>query len=142
MENDFVTFDRNTLMITIRPEGGKELKITKDDVQISYFSGGPGGQNVNRNLNGVRLIYRIPEEYRMNALRTQELVTRVIGKRSMHHNMQTAFEQLAHKARRYFYVPPHRKKTKTPKRAKEKRLHDKKMKSLKKQSRSKMKDGL
>ncbi|MBU1018115.1 hypothetical protein KKA33_03760 [Patescibacteria group bacterium] len=138
MQNDFVTFDHDKLEITIHPEGGKDLVIKKDDVQISYFSGGPGGQNVNRNQKGVQLIFPIPEAYRRGAQRTQQLVTRVMGKRSLHHNIQAAFEQLAHKAHQYFYVPSARKKTKTPKRAKEKRLKNKKIKSLKKQDRGKV----
>lgn len=138
MQNDFVTFDRDKLTITVRLESKKDLVINKDNVQISYFSGGPGGQHANRNINGVRLIYEIPDDYRRAALKTQQLVTRVIGRRSMHHNLQTAFEQLSHKVRQYFYVPPVRKETKTPKRAKEKRLREKKMKSLKKETRKKV----
>ena len=142
MENNLVTFNRDKLTITIRPEGKKDLVIDKNNVDISYFSGGPGGQNVNRNLKGVQLIFSIPSDYRREAQRTQQLVTRVMGKRSLHQNMQRAFEQLAHKISQYFYVPPRRKKTKTPKRAKEKRLKNKKMKSLKKQGRQKIKDDL
>ncbi len=138
MQNDFVTFDRDKLTITVRPEGKKDLVIDKNNVSISYFSGGPGGQNVNRNLKGVQLIFSIPSDYRREAQRTQQLVTRVIGKRSLHQNLQRAFEQLAHKIRQYFYVPPVRKKTKTPRRAKEKRLHNKKMKSMKKETRKRV----
>lgn len=138
MENDFVTFDRDKLTITVRLEGKKDLVIDKNNVDISYFSGGPGGQHANRNLNGVRLIYQIPDDYRRMALKTQQLVTRVIGRRSMHHNLQTAFEQLSHKVRQYFYVPPVRKEAKIPKKAKEKRLKDKKIKSMKKDARKKV----
>jgi len=138
MENEFVTFDRGHLEIIVRPQGGKDFVVNKDNVDISYFSGGPGGQNVNRNLKGVQLIFRIPDAYRRESQKTQQLVTRVMGKRSLHHNLQAAFEQLAHKIRHYFYVPPVRRKTKKPKRADEKRLKNKKMKSLKKQDRGKV----
>ena len=138
MQNDFVIFDWDKLTITVRLEGKKDLVINKDNVQISYFSGGPGGQHANRNINGVRLIYEIPDDYRRIAQKTQQLVTRVIGRRSMHHNLQTAFEQLSHKVRQYFYVPPVRKETKIPKRAKEKRLREKKMKSMKKETRKRV----
>lgn len=138
MEKDFVEFDRDKLEIIVRPEGGKEFKVTKDDVQISYFSGGPGGQNVNRNLKGVQLILPLPSDNRHEAQKTRQLVTRVMGKRSLHHNLQTAFEQLAHKLRQYFYVPPVRKKTKASKGAKERRLQDKKIKGKKKQDRKKV----
>lgn len=138
MEKDFVEFNRDEMTITVRLGADSDLVIKKDDVQISYFSGGPGGQNVNRNLKGVQLIYHIPDEHRRAAQKTQQIVTRVIGRRSLHHNLETAFEQLAHKLRNYFYVPPIRKKTKTPKRAKEKRLKNKKAQGLKKQSRQKV----
>ena len=138
MEKDFVTFDRDRLTITVRLDGKKDLVINKDNAQISYFSGGPGGQHANRNLKGVQLIFPIPSEYRRESQKTQQLVTRVMGKRSIHHNLQTAFEQLAHKARQYFYVPTIRKETKIPKKAKEKRLKDKKMKSMKKETRKRV----
>ncbi len=132
--DDFVTFDRDSLTITAAlPEG--KLEIKKDDVEISFFSGGPGGQNVNKNQNGVRLIYQIPDEYRRSAQKTRELVTRSIGQRSREQNLAQAFSQLTDKLRRYFYVQPERKKTRIPKKSKEKRLHDKKLQSQKKQSR-------
>ena len=139
MENNLVTFNRDKLTITVRPEGKKDLVIDKNNVDISYFSGGPGGQNVNRNLKGVQLIFSIPSGYRREAQRTQQLVTRVMGKRSLHQNLQRAFEQLSHKIFQYFYVPPVRKKTKTPKRVKESRLKDKKRRSEIKQTRGKVK---
>ena len=139
MQNDFVAFDRDKLIITVRLEGGKDLVIDKNNIQISYFSGGPGGQHANRNLKGVQLIFPIPSEYRRMAQKTKQLVTRVIGRRSMHHNLQTAFEQLSHKVRQYFYVPSVRKKTKMPKKMKERRLKDKKRRSEIKQTRGKIK---
>ncbi|MBU0577186.1 hypothetical protein KJ742_04240 [Patescibacteria group bacterium] len=135
MENDWFKFDRDKQTITVKLNGKKEFVIDKNNVDISYFSGGPGGQNVNRNLKGVQLIFRIPGDFILASKKTQQLVTRVMGKRSLHHNLQTAFEQLAHKVHSYFYIPPRRKETKVPKRAKEKRLTDKKMRGQKKQSR-------
>lgn len=137
MENDFVSFNREKQEITVNLNGNN-LVINKNNVDISYFSGGPGGQNVNRNLKGVQLIFPIPDEYRHNSQKTQQLITRVMGKRSLHHNIETAFEQLVHKVRDYFYIPPVRKKTKTPKKAKENRLKNKKFQSQKKDSRKKM----
>jgi ribosome-associated protein len=137
MENDFVSFNREKQEITVKLDG-KDLVINKDNVDISYFSGGPGGQNVNRNLKGVQLIFRIPDELRRVSQKTQQLVTRVAGKLSLHHNLQTAFEQLAYKVRDYFYIPPIRKETKTPKRAKESRLKNKKFQSQKKEGRKKI----
>lgn len=139
MEKGFVEFDRNNLKITVHLEEG-DVVITKDDVDLSYFSGGPGGQNVNRNLNGVQLAYAIPEEHRRNATRTRQLITRSINQRSKDQNMKKAFEQLVKKMEHYFYVPPTRHKTKVPKKAKERRLRDKKIKGRKKQARKKTSD--
>lgn len=137
MQQDWLTFDRDKQTIIVKING-KSLIIDKNNVDISYFSGGPGGQNVNRNLKGVQLIFRIPDEFRRASQKTQQLVTRVMGKRSLHHNMEMAFEQLVHKTHSYFYVPPIRKKTKTPKRSKEKRLRNKKIQSQKKEVRKKV----
>lgn len=134
MKNDWFKFDRNKQQITIQVNGGR-LMIDKNNTDISYFSGGPGGQNVNRNLKGVQLIFRIPEEFRHTSQKTRQLITRVMGKRSLHHNTEEAFQQLSHKVHAYFYVPPIRKKTKTSKRAKEKRLSNKKIHSQKKECR-------
>lgn len=135
MEQDFVTYDRDSLTITVRPGGKPDLVIKKENVDISYYSGGPGGQNVNRSMNGVRVIYRIPDDYRRQAFRTQEIMTRSMSQRSQEQNLHQAFEQLAHKLRSYFYVKPRRKKSKVPGWSKKKRMRDKKMHSLKKQTR-------
>jgi ribosome-associated protein len=132
MEKDFVEFDRDKLTITVHLEDGSTLVVGKDDVKMTAFSGGPGGQNVNKNMNGVRLTYHIPEERRSNAKKTRELVTKSIRQRKREQNVTQAFEQLADKIRRYFEVKPERKETKTPKKEKEKRLKDKKMQSQKK----------
>lgn len=120
-------FDSDGLKITVHLDGGKDMVIGKNDVEISYFSGGPGGQNVNKNMNGVRLIYRIPEAYLRASQKTRELVTKSMGQRKKEQNVTQAFEQLADKIRRYFYIQPERKKTRTPRAAKEKRIHGKKL---------------
>jgi len=137
MENDFVSFDREKQEITVNLDGGK-LVIKKDDVQVSPYSRGPGGQNVNRNMTGVQLIYKIPDKHRRESQKTRQLVARSIAERSQPRNFTQAFKQLAHKVREYFYIPPVRKKTKTPKKAKERRLKDKKMHAQKKEGRKKV----
>lgn len=137
MENNWFKFDREKQVITVKTNG-KSLVIDKNNVDISYFSGGPGGQNVNRNMKGVQLIFRIPEEHRREIQKTQQLVTRTMGKRSLHHNIQEAFQQLANKVHHYFYIPELRRKTKVPKRSKVRRLHNKKFQSQKKESRKKV----
>ena len=140
MDKEWFEYDRESQHITIRQVGKKELAITPKDIEISYFSGGPGGQNVNRNLTGVRLIYHIPFEYLNAFQKTRQLVTRSMNQRSREQNLKEAFDQLAEKLKRYFYLPPKRKGTKIPKKSKEKRLQSKKMRGKLKQGRKKVTD--
>ena len=138
MQENWFNYDRENQRITIQVVGKGELKITSEDVSVSYFSGGPGGQNVNRNINGVRLIYHIPYDYLNSFQKTRQLVTRSISQRSRERNLRQAFDQLAEKVKRYFYVPPERKKSKVPKRSKAKRLQSKKMRGKLKQDRKRV----
>lgn len=138
MEENWFHYDRQNQLITVRQGGKPELKVSPENVSVSYFSGGPGGQNVNKNLNGVRLIYCIPEAHLNVFQKTRQLVTRSMSQRSREQNMRQAFDQLADKIRQYFYVLPPRKKTKTPKRSKENRLQNKKMRGKLKQDRKKV----
>ncbi|MFH1012725.1 MAG: peptide chain release factor-like protein [Candidatus Peregrinibacteria bacterium] len=124
-----ITFDKDALTIIVRFEGAEDLKITRDTLEISYFSGGSGGQNVNRHLNGVRLIYRIPSSHRRASQKTRELIARSMAQRSQPQNLLLAFQQLAQKLHQYFYLPPARQATKIPKKSKEKRLGNKKHRS-------------
>lgn len=138
MEKDWFQYDRENQKIILQQDDKGEIVITPKDVSVSYFSGGPGGQNVNRNVSGVRLIYRIPEERLNTFQKTRQLVSRSISQRSKDQNMRLAFDQLADKVRRYFYVLPERKKTKTPKRSKVERLQSKKIRGKLKQDRKKV----
>ena len=138
MEQDWFTYDREKHIITVKTESRGVLKISPEEVSVSYFSGGPGGQNVNKNINGVRLIYHIPGGYLNSFQKTRQLVSRSISQRSREQNMKQAFAQLAEKVKRYFYVPPERKKTKVPKRSKRKRLQSKKMRGKLKQDRKRV----
>lgn len=138
MEENWFHFDRQNLLVTVRLSGKKDLRITPDNAFISYFSGGPGGQNVNKNMNGVRLIYSIPDDYLNAFQKTRQLVTRSMNQRNREQNMRDAFEQLAEKIRKYFYVLPERKKTKVPKGSKESRIQGKKMRGKVKQDRKRV----
>lgn len=138
MENDWFNYDRDKQEMEVHLSDKPPLKITKEDVQVSYFSGGPGGQNVNRSMQGVRLIYRIPDAHLHPYSKTRELVARSINERSQDQNFRQAFEDLAEKARRYFYMPPVRKQTKVPKRSKEQRLEGKKRRGQLKKDRKKV----
>ena len=126
MEKDWFAYDRAKQQVEIHVSGRPVLLINEKDIEVSYYSGGPGGQNVNRNMNGVRLIYRIPSEYIQPFKKTRELIARSINERSKEQNMKAAFSSLAEKLERYFYMPPKRQKTKVPKKSKMKRLNDKK----------------
>ncbi len=138
MPNAFVHLDRDSLTITVEFDKEESLVIKKDDLNMSFFSRGAGGQNVNRHMNGVRLIYRIPEQYIIPEKEVFELLTSSIASRSREANMTLAFTQLAEKLENYFYVHKPRKKTKVPKKAKEKRLKDKKKRSQLKDSRQQL----
>jgi len=135
MENDFVYFDRNALRITVQFKTKPPLVIDQSHLDISYFSGGPGGQNVNKNMSGVRLIYRIPEGYRMAAQKTRELIAKSIGERQREQNLAMAFRTLAGKLHDYYYVKPYRKPTKATYSSKQKRLGGKKIHSSIKRNR-------
>jgi len=138
MEDNWFHYDRQTSQITVRLRGGRELRITPDQVSISFFSGGPGGQNVNKNQNGVRLIYNIPGDCLNSFQKTRQLVTRSINQRSREQNMREAYDQLAEKVKWYFYVPPKRTKTRIPRGSKENRLQNKKMRGNLKHDRKKI----
>lgn len=137
MKKEWFEYDRESQRITVRQDEDT-FTITPDDVSVSFFSGGPGGQNVNRNVSGVQMIYHIPEDHLHHFQKTRQLVSRSISQRSKTQNMKQAFDQLADKIRRYFYIPPQRKDTKIPKRSKEKRLQNKKMRGKVKQDRKKV----
>ncbi len=137
MQKNLVTFDREKLTIVVEMGDKQKLVIDKNSIQISYFSGGPGGQHTNRHMNGVRLIYVIPEEHKRTASKTKELISRSMNQRSQEQNLNQAFSQLAQKVQKYFYVPTRRKKTRVPKGSKARRLSSKKIQSQKKQFRKK-----
>jgi len=126
MDNDWFKVDEDKQEVEISMPNGESLRVKKDDLEVSYYSGGPGGQNVNKSMNGVRLIYHIPEGYLLPFRKTRELVARSMNQRSREQNLKDAFETLVTKLERYFYLPPERKKTRVPKKSKVKRLKDKK----------------
>lgn len=111
----------------------------KGDLEISYFSGGPGGQNVNKTMNGVRLVFTLSENYRRPG-KSPVLISTCIDERSREQNYAKAWRKLAEKVRAYFYVKPKRKPTKITKSAKEKRLKGKKIRSQIKQARRSSED--
>ncbi len=141
---DFVTFDHHALTITINFEGKPPLIIHQHDpnLRISYYSRGHGGQNVNKSMSGVQLIYRIPDSYRRVSVKTQELMARSHEQRHQHQNLASALHSLAAKLHDYFYVPPARVPTRLPHYEKVKRLEEKKKHSRKKEFRQKPENDL
>ncbi|GEM_PF-1418523 len=137
IHNDFVTYDPATLTITVNFPNKPPLVIGSHDpnLRLSHFSHGHGGQNVNKHMSGVQLIYSIPPAYRHITLRTQEVTVRCHEQRHQHANMIGAFKHLAEKLHDYFYVPPARISTKLPYRAKIGRLNAKRHQSFKKKNR-------
>ncbi len=129
MEGSWFEFDPQKEKIGVMLPGKMPLIISKSDLEMSYFSGGPGGQNVNRSMNGVRLVFRIPDDYQYPSKRTKVLEARCMDQRSQEQNFKEALSILAEKVKEYFYIPPVRHKTKVPKRSKKQRLADKKRRS-------------
>ena len=130
-----VELDKKTLAITLQFEDRANLVIHEADVDTEAISGKQGGQNVNRNKNGVRLRYIIPDDYRCVAKKTRELVVKCARRRETERNKDEAFKALAEELRKYFYVKPQRKASKVSKTQKKKRLDNKKRKGQLKQSR-------
>lgn len=138
MEGNWFEYDSHQEKIGIILPGRKPLIITKEDLDISFFSGGSGGQNLNRHMNGVRLIYRIPIDYQTPFKKTKELICRSITQRQREQNFNEAFKHLAEKVEAYFYVPPFRKETRVPRSSKAKRIEGKKMRGHLKSDRQKV----
>lgn len=134
MEPKWFEYDRHQQRIAVHTRG-RILIIKLEDCDISYFSGGPGGQNVNKHMNGVRLIYDIPENCLNVFQKTRQLMTRSMSQRNREENLATAFDQMAEKVKDYFYVAPPRSKTKVPRGSKEKRLEGKMMRGKVKENR-------
>lgn len=137
MKKDWFHYDPSAQLITLLTNAGEVLEIRLADLEISYFSSGHGGQNVNRHMNGVRLIYNIPQEFRLSFQKTRQLITRSISQRSREQNLKQALDQMSEKIKWYFYVPTYRKPTKIPKLSKEKRLQSKARRGKLKQDRRK-----
>jgi len=138
MEKNWLKVNWDKQKIEISISGLDPLIVAKSDLSVSYFSGGPGGQNVNKSMNGVRIIYKIPESHLYPFRKTKEIVSRSMNQRSREQNFKDAFNGLVLKLERYFYLPAKRKKTRVPKRSKAKRLKNKKSRANIKTDRKKV----
>ena len=129
--------------------------ISDDELEFRFSrSAGPGGQNVNKVNTRVTVRLDIPgcgsfsEEQKKRILTklatraNKEGVIRAVSQkyRTQNANRQAATEKLVELLSRALETRPVRKKTKVPYKAKQRRLEDKKRRSMLKQQR--MKKGL
>jgi protein subunit release factor A len=101
------------------------IVIKDEDIEITHVKGGgPGGQNRNKRMSGVR-IKHLPTG----------IVVVATERRSQEQNRSAAMERLANKLEELFHKPKVRVKTKVTRKAKADRLTSKKIDSKKKESR-------
>ncbi len=131
----------------------EQISIDESQLECSFSrSGGPGGQNVNK-LNTRATIFfdaagcgAFSESQKKRILRKLSTraskygVIRVVCQkhRTQKANRKAAIERLVALLQEALKTKPVRKKTRAPARAKEKRLEEKKKRSLLKQQRAKM----
>lgn len=132
------------------------MNFSKTDLQKETFykasrSGGSGGQNVNKVSSKVELLFSInnsalfsdEEKQRLNeklqSRFNKDGYVQVIcdEERSQYLNKEKALERLAVLLTKSLHVPKIRKPTRPGKKAKAERLDNKKMQSVKKESRKK-----
>lgn len=103
----------------------KRIQINEADIEITHVRGsGPGGQNRNKRMSGVR-IKHLPTG----------LVASATERRSQEQNRTVALERLVCKLEQLFTRPKVRVKTYASKTSQNKRLNQKRKNSEKKESR-------
>ncbi len=97
------------------------------EVEITHYKGsGPGGQNRNKRLTGVR-IRHLPTG----------IVAEATERRSQAQNLAAAWERLEEKIARHFFRPKPRVATKKSRASQARRVEQKKVQSTRKRQRSK-----
>ncbi|RMD96729.1 MAG: peptide chain release factor-like protein [Calditrichaeota bacterium] len=95
----------------------------ENEIEITTFkSSGPGGQKKNKTESAVRIKHS-----------PTGIIVIATESRSQHKNRELAFARLVEKLQRLQEKPKPRKPTKIPPKAREQRLHEKHLKSVKKQ---------
>ena len=108
----------------------KRIVIAPEDVEITHFKGsGPGGQNRNKRLTGIRMIHI-----------ATGLVVVCTERRSQGQNLSAAYERLEEKVQKFFHKPKARHDTRRTRGSVERRLTGKKSQSKIKKMRGKTGD--
>lgn len=130
-----------------------QIFISEENIVFKYSrSSGPGGQNVNKVNTRVTVLFDMAGCESLSDARKQRIlkrlatradkngVIRVVSQRyrTQKANRRVAVERLQELLRGALETRPVRKKTKVPERAKQKRLEEKKQRSLLKKQRAKV----
>jgi len=104
----------------------KRKPCRESDVEITHYKGsGPGGQNRNKRMTGVR-IRHLPTG----------IVAEATERRSQGQNLAAAWERLGEKLAKYYFRPKKRVATRVSKGAKVRRVEEKRSHSDRKNQRS------
>ncbi len=102
------------------------MKWGAGDLEVTHIKGsGPGGQNKNKRMSGIRVCH-LPTG----------IVAEATERRSQFQNLEMALERLEIKIERFYYRPPSRVKTKVSNTQKKRRIESKKHRSLTKSHRN------
>lgn len=111
------------------PPYATDRQTLEDEVVVDVFrASGPGGQHVNKTQSALRLTH-LPSG----------VVVISRDSPSQHRNRETAFARLAERLARLNHVPKKRVATKPSRAAKERRIEAKKLRTVTKRSRSRVK---
>jgi ribosome-associated protein len=110
------------------PPYATDREILEREVEIEVFrSSGPGGQHVNKTESALRIIHR-----------PSGVVVISRDSPSQHRNRETAFERLVERLVRLNHVPKKRVATKPSRAAKQRRIEAKKIRTVTKRTRSRV----
>lgn len=127
-----------------------EFEIPGDElVAKATRSSGAGGQHVNKTSSRIQLSWNIAESPALDDPRRERLLRKLSSRltadgvltisvsdtRSQHRNLELAEERMTEVVRQALVIPKKRKPTRPSRAAKEKRLGEKKLHSLKKKNR-------
>lgn len=129
-----------------------EITIPANELEISASrSGGAGGQHVNKTETKITVRWNVKNSIALNDIQKSRILENLQSKltndgelivhnsesRSQQQNKENALRILSKTISKALHIPKKRMKTKVPKKSKEKRLQDKKIRSQIKKMRSK-----